>query len=218
MPRFTLPDESKALKAQILLLWASLCGFSSKRIIVISLDSYAKTWDRWLSGRSSPPKPKLFDMAAKLLSENPKMSVIELFANQTNPQRAAWDWLISEISRQGDSTEPSVIRLLGANGSMINGSPSNPLAWRTFEMSLWVSAGIRLANFRDLDWDARIAKLRATARKERRFDHRIGWIDVNMPFDIVGRPAQLTGAALSDAQLNETGDIEIPLGRRRREV
>ena len=155
-------------------------------------------------------------MAAKLLSENTKFSLSKQLEGDSNPEGKAWDWLIESLAERAKTTTNAVLRLLEAKGNMAGGAPNLALTWRGLEMAIWVSVGVRLPNFRQLDWDARFAMLRATAREERVFDFRVGWLDVNQPFDLVGRPPLIEGIARTRMQARGGGDMELPAGKRLR--
>ena len=112
MPRLPKPEESTALKARTLLVWATLAELSAKSQITAALNVRARTWDRWVSGRSAAPRYQLLDMAAKLLSENPKFSLSKQLEGDSNPEGKAWDWLIESLAERAKTTTNVVLRLL----------------------------------------------------------------------------------------------------------
>ena len=209
------PTESRALKSKMLLVWATLTGATSKKEIIQIAGIRALTWVRWTSGLHDPPQPRRYDLAGKLLSGNAQ-PWMERRISFPNPQRKAWEDLIELLSERSETQIPKILQLLKARGEFVRGAPNSELVWRVFEMSLWVAAGVRLENFSALDWKARIPMLNVRARAEIRRNEFLGFFNVNAPFDIVGRPAQMTGLARIRMQASQTGDIETPNGKRRR--
>ena len=168
-----------------------------------------KTWDRWISGFRRPQRPLLYKAAAMLVN-----APLGREGDLSHSQQ--WRRIQARFAEIAGTTPKQVSFLLDLKGEMDNDQPTTVGAWRVLEMAIWLKAGVRLRNFRRLDWEARVAPLRATARPETIICPFVGWFDANQPFALAGRPAQLTGAQRILMQARETGDIETPRGGPRR--
>ena len=218
-------EKSSSLKAQVILGFATAAGLTTQREITRAVGGVrAETLHRWMRGESAPPKPKLLNMAGLLVSDNPRPLLDRFkrdseFATRETCERKAWLWAVGEIAKMGEATEGSAIRLLGAergSGMFTNGSPDAALLWRTLEMAIWTSEGIRLSNFARLDWTYRWARPRETARPQISFSWKFGWLDVLKPFDLIGRAPTVPAWARIAVQTNDGVDIPQAYGRRRR--
>ena len=217
MKKSANPDESQALKDRILHVWATLSERRTKSAIARALDIRARTWDRWLAGDTAPPRPRLLDMSLMLVSEEKVRFGGAHFRGVVNPEARAWEALVEMIAERGATLDGNVVGLLQAKGKMLRGgAASSPLLWRALEMSCWVEVGVRLSNFRRLDWEQRVAMLRQSARAERVCDPRVGWVNTLMPFDFIGRPPQYAGLARLRMEARGEGDVERPQGKRAR--
>ena len=205
------PYNSSELRARILCLLASILGLSAKKEVAQRLGIRTRTWDRWVSGYNRPTRPVLYK-AIGLLTGAPLGREGEL----SHPQQ--WRRIRDRLAEIGGTTPKQVAFLLDLRGEMDNtDQPSTDAIWRVLEFAIWLKAGVRIQNFRRLDWTARIATLRATARAELIICPFVGWFDALQPFALAGRPAQITGAQRVLMQARETGDIERPRGGPRRQ-
>lgn len=207
--KFVNPYNSSELCARILCLLASVLGMSAKKEVAKTLGIRTRSWDRWISGYNRPTRPVLYK-AIGLLTNTPLGREGEL----SLPQQ--WRRILARLAEIGGTTPKQIAFLLDLKGEMDNDQPSTVAIWRVLEMAIWLKTGVRIQNFRRLDWQARIATLRATARAEVIICPFVGWFDALQPFALAGRPAQITGAQRILMQARETGDVEAPRGGRRR--